>query len=227
MAPSTFSAPIFDPIESASKPKSDVTSLLQRWSDGDPDALNALMPLVYEELRGLAEHHMRRERAWSTTPRTGLVHEAYLRLANVKSLDLRCRAQFFGLASTLMRRILVDHARVRRANKRGGGASMESLNATVGTGFDGIDGMSVQMQIALTAPDESIDLLALNESLLRLEELDPMQCRVVEMRFFVGMGVKETADALQLSPATIKREWATARAWLLRDMGGNPHPSTA
>ena len=218
MAHREITGPSVGRSETSSAPVSSVTSLLLRWSEGDPTALNALMPLVYDELRKLAEHHMRGERAWSTTPRTGLVHEAYLRLANAKALDLRGRAQFFGLASTMMRHILVDHARERRAGKRGGGATMESLNATTGLG---VDGMSPQVQAALSVPDDSLDLIALNESLQRLEALDPQQGRVVEMRFFVGMSVEETADAMQLSPATIKREWATARAWLLRDMGAD------
>ena len=192
----------------------DVTGLLHRWSGGDRAALDQLMPLVYDELRRLAAQHMRGERAEHTLPGTGLVHEAYLRLADQSALDLRCRAQFFGLASSMMRRILVDHARARRAAKRDGGTVLSLSTAPGATGA-----VPARIEAALATDDDGVDLISLDESLQRLEQLDPRQARVVEMRYFVGMSVEQTAQALQLSPTTVKREWATARAWLLRDLG--------
>ncbi len=188
-----------------------VTDLLRQWSHGDAAALDSLMPLVYDELRRLAEHHMRGEREAHTLPGAGLVHEAYLRLAGEQVLQMGCRQQFFGLASSVMRHVLVDHARARRAAKRGAGSEVRSLDTAALA--------DPQCQAALAVADDTIDLVALDEALRHLERLDPQQARVVEMRFFAGMSVEDTADSLHLSPSTVKREWATARAWLLRELG--------
>lgn len=189
-----------------------VTDLLHSWSGGDNGALDRLMPLVYDELRRMADLHMRGERDSHTLPRTALVHEAYIRLAKEHAPDLACRQQFFALASTVMRHILVDHARARRAGKRGGAhAQVRSLDDTSGR-------TDPLLERALAVGDDTIDLVALDEALRRLEQLDAQQARVVEMRFFAGLDVETTAEALGLSPTTIKREWATARAWLLREL---------
>jgi RNA polymerase sigma factor (TIGR02999 family) len=184
--------------------------LLARWSQGDEAALSRMLPLVYDELRRMAQRHLQRERDGHTLQRTGLVHEAYLRLAQQGPLQWESRAHFFGWASTLMRHILIDHARSRRASKRGGGAVVLSLDAML----DSTGGA-----VEPPAPEDSIDLLAMDHALKRLEQLDPQQSRVVELRFFGGLSVVETAEALGISAATVKREWATARAWLLREMG--------
>lgn len=199
------------PLQGESRRTPDgVTDLLQRWSGGERAALDTLMPLVYDELRRLAERHLRGERSLQTLARTGLVHEAYLRLCGEHALSLQGRQQFFGLASTVMRHIVVDHARARRAAKRGAGATEVSLDTRPPA--------DVALDPALAVEDDTIDLVALDEALQRLERLDAQQARVVEMRFFVGMSVDETAAAMVLSPATVKREWATARAWLLREL---------
>jgi RNA polymerase sigma factor (TIGR02999 family) len=188
----------------------EVTQLLARWSQGDEAALSRMLPLVYDELRRMAQRHLQRERDGHTLQRTGLVHEAYLRLAQQGPLQWESRAHFFGWASTLMRHILIDHARSRQAAKRGGGAAVLSLDAML----DNTGGA-----VEAPAPEESLDLIAMDHALKRLEELDPQQSRVVELRFFGGLSVAETAEALHISAATVKREWATARAWMLREMG--------
>ncbi|HJV63238.1 MAG TPA: ECF-type sigma factor, partial [Albitalea sp.] len=189
-----------------------VTQLLNRWSQGDPAALERMLPLVYGELRKLAYRHLRQERGSHTLQGTGLVHEAYLRLAKRAPLQWESRAQFFGWASALMRHILVDHARAHRASKRGGGAAPVSLDA-----LDEHDTGAAPMAHPAAA-DDGPDLLALDAALQRLERLDRQQSAVVELRFFGGLSVLETAQALHISPATVKREWATARAWLLREL---------
>ncbi len=187
-----------------------ITQLLHSWSDGDVHALDRLVPLVYDELRRMARGQMRNERAGHTLQGTGLVHEAFMRMAEQRSVRWSSRAQFFGWASKLMRRILVDHARSRHAAKRGGGvpvASFEALEEEFGELRE------------RDADHRLFDILALDRSLQRMEQLDPQQSRVVELRFFGGLSVQETAEALGISPATVKREWATARAWLLRELG--------
>lgn len=206
------------PIRPVRSP-SELTALLKHWSDGDRTALDALLPLVYDELRKLAAHHMRGERSSHTLQPTALVHEAYLRLAQQSSLKFESRSQFFGLVSSVMRHILVDQARAKRSSKRGGGAPMVELDNTEGLAGE-VDGIKSPW----ASPDETVDLLALDQSLQRLERLDPRQARVVEMRFFLGMSVEDVAAAMELSPTTVKREWATARAWLLRDLGHGPTP---
>jgi len=191
-----------------------VTQLLHRWSQGDASAFDRVLPLVYGELRQMAYRHLRQERANHTLQGTGLVHEAYLRLAKRAPLQWESRAHFFGWASALMRHILVDHARAHQAAKRGGGAPVMSLDA--------IDEEGGSAVAAVSQADDSLDIVALDHALQRLEQLDAQQSRVVELRFFGGLSVLETAQALRISPATVKREWATARVWLLRELGRKP-----
>lgn len=179
----------------------ELTQLLLAWSDGDKSALDRLMPLVYQELRRLAHRYMRRERGNHTLQTSALVNEAYLRLIDQTSVRWQNRSQFFAIASQMMRRILVDYARTRGYAKRGGEAIRVSFDE--GT---------------VAAQEQAADLIALNEALNRLAEIDARQSQIVEMRFFGGMSVEETAEALNLSPATIKREWSTARAFLFKTM---------
>jgi RNA polymerase sigma factor (TIGR02999 family) len=191
--------------------------LLLDWSGGNQGALEALLPLVYEELRAMAARHLRGERQAHTLQRTALVHEAFLRLVDQNHVDWQGRAQFFGLASQMMRRILVDHARRRLAQKRGGGAQRLSLDdiaaeddgAAVGPGVDAL---------ALT-DDPRVDLASIDGALRRLEAMDPQQGKLVELRFFGGLSIADTAVVMGVSAATVKREWAIARAWLQRELG--------
>lgn len=178
----------------------DVSQLLAAWAAQDPGALDRLVPIVYDELRRLAHYYMQGERAGHTLQTTALVNEAYLRLAGIKGLQWRDRAHFFAMAGTLMRRVLVDHARRQQRDKRGGGVSVTSL-----------DGHAVT-----AAP--SVDIVALDQALERLAAVDPQQSRVVELRFFGGLSIEETAEALGISPATVKRDWTTARTWLHHEL---------
>ncbi len=171
--------------------------MLAAYSDGERDALDRLLPLVYDELRRLAANYLDRERADHTLQPTALVHEAYLRLVDQHSVDWQNRAQFFGLAASMMRRILVNHAVARRAAKRGGGAKKVTLE----------DG-------SIAIKDMNLDLIALNEALETLETIDPKKVRIVEMKFFAEMTNKEVAEVLQSSTSTVEREWAFARGWL-------------
>src|SRR5436190_5795508 len=178
-----------------------ITQLLVEWSEGDQGALDQLTPLVYDELRRMARTYLRAERPEHTLQATALVHEAYLRLIDQHSVSWQNRAHFFGIASQVMRRILVNHALARAAGKRGGGAEKLSLDETV------------------SFPNQrEIDLIALDEALKELERLDPQQTRVVELRFFGGLSIEETAEALKISPATVKRDWSTAQLWLRRQL---------
>jgi RNA polymerase sigma-70 factor, ECF subfamily len=175
-----------------------VTQLLIDWSKGDQAALERLMPLVYNELRRLAGNYLRRERQGHTLQPTALVNEAYLRLVDQKNAKWQNRAQFFGISAQLMRRILVDHARQRQAAKRGG---------------------SEQQRLSITSAekvlkDSGIDLLALNEALDELAKMDPQQSRIVELKFFGGLSIEETAEVLGVGHATVERDWKMARAWL-------------
>jgi RNA polymerase sigma factor (sigma-70 family) len=200
-------------------PDGRVTQLLCNWADGDKRALGELMPLVYAELRRLAQRHLRRERSNHTLQRTALVHEAFLRLVNQKEVRWQSRAQFLGLASQLMRRILVDHARSRLAAKRGAGAPVVSLDQTGAAlepaGPDSGDGPTAAVDVA---SDPEVDLSAIDAVLARLESLDPKQGRIVELRFFGGLTIEETAEVIGISEATVKREWVLARAWLRREL---------
>jgi RNA polymerase sigma factor (TIGR02999 family) len=175
--------------------------LLERWGEGDREAAGELIPLVYEELRAMARGHMRAERPGHTLQVTALVHEAYLRLIKLHGVNWRSRAQFFAISAQVMRHILVDHVRARGAGKRGAGAEVVSLDD------------------ALTVPaPENLDLAALDDSLTRLGELDLRKMRIVELRYFGGLSIEETAEAMACSPTTVKREWTMAKAWLFRDL---------
>jgi RNA polymerase sigma-70 factor, ECF subfamily len=189
-------------------PQQDVTGLLRQWTEGDQDALQKLMPIVYEELRRLAGHYLRLERPDHTLQPTALVHEAFLRLVGQREVVWQNRAHFFGIAAQMMRRILVDHARRRKAAKRDAPAFRVELE-----------------QPGAEAADREPELLALDEALTQLEAMDPRQGRIVELRFFGGLTVEETAEVAGISTATVKREWRTARAWLRRELdsaGGGP-----
>lgn len=188
---------------------SEVTELLVRWSEGDEEALQHLMPLVYAECRSIAARQMRRERDEHTLSPTALVNELYLRLVDQRRATWKDRAQFFAIAARLMRRILVDHARGRNAGKRGGSKFLVSLDAAHDT----------------PATSPAADALAIDEALDRLAERDPDQQRIVELRFFAGLTVEETAHVLGRSPRTVKREWQLAKAWLFRELYPEQVPS--
>lgn len=207
---STMAPPIPPlPPPSPSSPHG-VTELLLAWNAGDRAALDALLPVVYAELRRQAERAMQREGAGHTLQPTALVHEVYLRLVDQERVHWRNRAQFFGVAAQLMRRILVDHARSRQAAKRGGGAHQITL-----TRADAAGAMSAED----STDDPVVEVLALHDALTRLAEMDPDQGRLVELRYFGGLSIQETAAVLGVSPATVKREWNVARAWLRREIG--------
>ena len=176
--------------------------MLADWSKEDPAARDALVALVYEELRRLAHHYMHGERANHTLQTTALVNEAYLRLTDLTRMQWRDRGHFFAMAATLMRRILVDHARDRARDKRGGGVIFTAL------------------QDEQVAAPPTVDALALDAALDRLAAIDPLHARIVELRYFAGLTIEETSEALGISPATVKREWTWARAWLHRQLGG-------
>jgi len=179
-----------------------VSRLLADWSKEDPAARDALVAIVYKELRRLAHHYMQGERANHTLQTTALVNEAYLRLTDLTRMQWRDRAHFFPMAATLMRRVLVDYPRERVRDKRGGGVVFTALE---------------DEPMAATS---SIDALALDEALDRLAAIDPLHARIVELRYFAGLTIEETSEALRISPATVKREWTWARAWLYHELGG-------
>jgi RNA polymerase sigma factor (TIGR02999 family) len=174
-----------------------ITQLLIKWRQGDRAALDELLPRVYSELRRLAQYYLRQERPDHTLQATALVHEAYLRLVEEKEIDWQDRAHFFGIAGVRMRQILVEHARSRQAAKRGGGELRLSLS-----------------EADRLADKRDVKLLALDDALQRLEALDVQKARVVELRYFGGLTIEETSEVLQISPATVKRDWSMARAWL-------------
>lgn len=178
-----------------------VTQLLIGWSNGDREALDALLPVVYEELRKQAANYLRRERVGHTLQTTALIHEAYLKLVDQKNVHWQNRAHFFGIAAQLMRRILVDHARTKKRAKRGGSNIRVSFN-----------------EANVLAPSQNLDIVALDEALERLSQIDEQQSRIVELRFFSGLTVEETAAILAISPATVKRDWSMAKAWLHREI---------
>ena len=181
--------------------RKDVTVLLQAWNAGDPSAPDKVAPLIYSELRRLARRSMRRENPQHTLETGALINEAYLRLADWKNARWENRAHFYGVASQIMRRVLVDHARSRNYQKRGGGARPGAL-----------------VDAIVAAKDRSPDLLALDEALDRLAKQDPRKARVVELRFFGGLSVEETAAVLNVSPFTVIRDWNFVKAWLSREM---------
>ena len=186
-------------------PPSDVTQLLLAWRRGDASVGDELLSSIYEELRRQAARAMRREAPEHTLQATALVHEAYLKLIDQRHVEWRNRAHFFGVAGQVMRRILVDHARGRDAAKRGGGVA----RLTLGDADAAAHG----------SDDDAVDVLVLHEALEKLSSLDPQQARLVELRYFTGLNIEETAEALGVSPATVKREWVVARAWLRRELG--------
>ncbi|MEO7501409.1 MAG: sigma-70 family RNA polymerase sigma factor [Gemmatimonadaceae bacterium] len=179
-----------------------VTELLRAWSTGDSAASDKLIPLVYGELHRQAQRYLRREVEGHTLQTTALVHEAYLRLVDQRTTRWESRAQFFGIAARLMRRILVDHARKHNAAKRGGSA------------------IQVPLDERAPAQESDVDLVALDDALVRLALMDERQARVVELRYFTGLGINETAEALGISAATAKRDWVIARNWLKVELGG-------
>jgi RNA polymerase sigma factor (TIGR02999 family) len=194
-----------DRIGCIPQPHENPTALLLAWNRGDPDALDALLPLVYEELRRLAARYMRHEPDGHTLQATALVNEAYLRLIEVKQVQWQNRAHFFAMAARLMRRILVDAARSRGYQKRGGGAPLLSLDE------------ALEIPGGPTGPGP--DLVALDEALTALAAVDPRKSQVVEMRFFGGLTLEETAETLHVSRDTVKRDWKMAKLWLLRELG--------
>lgn len=185
-------------LEASSSP---VTELLVRWRSGDGDSLRALIPLVYDEMRRLARSYLRRERPDHTLQSTALVHEAYLRLTGNAAPEWQNRAHFFGIAANVMREILVEHARSRNTSKRGG----EAVKLAIG-----------EVNELVARPD--LDILALDDALKDLAKIDAQQCRVVELRFFAGLSIEETAEVLGISISTVKRDWNTARIWLFREL---------
>ncbi len=186
--------------------RSTETQLLLAWSAGDRQALDQMLPLVYDELHRLAANYLSRERADHTLQPTALVHEAFLRLINQREVDWRNRAQFLGVAASLMRRILVNHARDRAAAKRAGDWERVSLSL-----------------VDLPSGEPDVDLMALEDALQRLAALDERKARVVELRFFGGLSIDEAAEVLGISHATVEREWSFARAWLFDALGGTNH----
>jgi RNA polymerase sigma factor (TIGR02999 family) len=182
-------------------PPQDVTKLLLAWNDGDQVARDELMSVVYQELRRLAHHYMRRESPGHTLQTSGLVNEAFLRLVDQRDVQWRNRAHFFGIAAQMMRRILVDYARSRRYAKRGGGIPNLSLEEAL-----------------IVSDERTAEVVALDETLQRLAEIDPRKSRIVELRFFGGLSIEETAEVLAVSPGTVMRDWTLAKAWLRREM---------
>jgi RNA polymerase sigma factor (TIGR02999 family) len=189
------------------EPPSQITQLLQGWRDGDQKSLDALLPLVYNELRRLAHFHLHKERPDHTLQSAALVHEAYLRLVGVEAPLWEGRTHFFAIASQLMRQVLVDYARRRGAGKRGGGVCLLSLQ-----------------DVGEKARGKEMDIIALDDALQRLAEIDPRQSRIVEMRFFGGLTLKEISTALEIGTATVQRDWTAARAWLHREISRQPRP---
>lgn len=189
----------------------EVTQLLLDWSqEGNRAALDSLTPLVYDELRRLAGAYLRRERTDHTLQSTALVHEAYMKLIDQKNVQWQNRTHFFGVAAQMIRRILVDHARSHHAAKRGAGLAQLSLD----------DALSVPGQ------QRDVNLMALDDALAELEKLDPQQSRVIELRYFAGLSIEETAEVMSISAATVKREWSTARAWLFRELSQTGVPAS-
>ena len=189
-------------MKAAPQGPEEITRLLRRWRQGDDGAFEVLVPIVYEELRRIARSLMCSERSGHTLQTTAVVHEAYLKMADLERIDWRDRAYFFGAAARIMRRVLIDHARQYGAQKRGGGNKQP------------LDGPIV------VDPGDVEGLLALDRALTELEGLDERQCRIIELRHFGGLTVKETAEVLDVSPATVKRDWRFARTWLHRRLTG-------
>jgi RNA polymerase sigma factor (TIGR02999 family) len=192
---------ILQDLMAHSTPPPDLTQLLLAWNNGDRAALDRLMPVVYDELRRLARRYMQQEDTAHTLQATALVNDVYIRLVDQKRVNWQNRAHFFGAASQIIRRLLVEHARARHRLKRGGNAVRVTLH----------DDLNAAVPVQL-------DVVALDDALSKLAQLDPQQERIVELRFFAGLSIEETAEALSISPATVKRDWVTGRAWLFREM---------
>ena len=180
-----------------------VTQLLRDWSDGNRQALDQLIPLVHDELRRQAARYLRRERPGHTLQTSALINEAYIRLVDQREVRWQNRAHFFGIAAQMMRRILVEHARARHRLKRGG--SMVALPLD---------------EARAAAEEQGVDVVAIDQALTRLSAIDPQQGRIVELRYFSGLSIEETAEVIGISPATVKRDWRMAKAWLRRELGG-------
>ena len=185
------------------RPSHEITELLRAWSAGEQQAFARLIPLVHQELNRLARYYMARERLNHTLQTTALINEAYLRLVDLSSVTWQDRAHFFAVSAKVMRQILTDHARSRHYHKRGGGAEHVALDASL-----------------VVSPEMPPDLAALDDALKALETVDPRKSQVVELRFFGGLSVEETAEVLEVSAETVKRDWRLAKVWLLREMGG-------
>jgi RNA polymerase sigma factor (TIGR02999 family) len=190
-------------VDAAVLAPQEFTQLLVNWRNGDKGALDQMTPVMYEELRRLARHFLAGERSDHTLQPTALVHEAYMRLVDQRSVDWKNRAHFLGVAASMMRRILINHARANQAAKREGFTQAIALEDALGV---------------FTNPQ--VDLLELNTALHQLAEMDPQQGRVVELRYFGGLTIEETAEVMGISPATVKREWGTARLWLMQQIEG-------
>lgn len=188
-------------MKAMSQSTQNVTALLLDWSQGHKEALDQLLPIVYEELRRQAARYLRKERVGHTLQTTALIHEAYIRLVDQRNVKWQNRAHFFGIAAQLMRRILVDHARSKGRAKRGGSDVRVSL-----------------ADANLSTKSRDLDIVALDEALEKLSAMDQQQARIVELRFFSGLTVEETAEVLSISPATVKRDWSMAKAWLHREI---------
>ena len=187
-------------------PRHQITQLLVRWREGDRRALDDLLPLVYDELHRLAAHYMRGERPSHTLQTSALVNEVYLRLVDNQDISWQNRAHFFAIAAQVMRRILVDHARRRDNQKRGGGLAQR-----------------FQLDETMLVPNKrAAEIVALDDALKSLAAIDPRKSQLVELRFFGGMSIEETAEVLQVSPGTVMRDWTLAKAWLLREITGDP-----
>ncbi len=193
-----------DNLSNSKKPAGEVTELLVKWSEGDADALDQLLPIVYAELRRIADAYLRRERSGHTLQATALVHEAYLKLIDQTQVKWQNRAHFFGIAAQIMRRLLVDHARKHTADKRGG--EFEKL--------------PIEEEILVVSNEKSAELLALDEALENLEKMDAQKAKIVELRYFGGLSIEETAEVLGVSIATVNRQWRMAKAWLYGQIAG-------
>ena len=185
---------------------SDITRLLADWASGDRAALDRLTPLVYAELRRIASQQMRHEKPGHTLQPTALVNEAFMRLAGGNGASWQDRAHFFAVCAQVMRRILIDHARANARDKRGGGAVQVPLD-----------------EAATFIQSQPVDLIALNDALRSLEQVDAQKARIVELRYFAGLGIEETAGVLRVSAMTVRREWTRAKAWLYRELAGDAH----
>jgi RNA polymerase sigma factor (TIGR02999 family) len=193
--------------EQSNNAPQEVTVLLQAWTQGDEDALAKLTPLIFAEMQRLAHHYMARERSSPTLETGAILNEAFLRLVHWKTARWENRSHFYGLAAQMMRRVLVDHARSRGFGKRGGGMRPMALDEAV-----------------IVSPERSSDMVALDEALVRLASIDERKSKMVELRFFGGLSVEETAEVLNVSPHTVARDWTLAKAWLLRELSGEGDP---